>query len=408
MLARMKSVGRAVQLVFGGHLTLLLACVVILGMAATGWTQQDVNLPVTTAAPSTVAPAPTPFVAQVTGNDVYIRSGPGTHTYHCGKLFDGDRVQVVKSEQGWSCIVPPPGCFSWIAMQYVSINLDNPTMGIVTGNNVGVYAGSDFVEPMNSISKQVVLNRGQTVRLLSEEKDEYYKIAPPDGAYLWISSQFVQPLQPTTPTPPVEIREPETPTATTPTATAETPRTESELLDAYYALSKLVKEEAKKPTAEQDYTAIKAKLVELAENEAGGRSARYAEFTLQQVERFELACTVSREIALQQKELKSVTDQIDEVRATKLARIENMGKFAVIGTFETSSLYTDSESLMPKRYRIMDESGKTICYVSPTGPAAEKDLSEFVGRKVGLVGKIIPHQATARAFVQFSDIIAVE
>ena len=86
-----------------------------------------------------------PYVAEATGNDVFIRSGPGTNFYQCGKLYAGDRVQVINTQQGWSCIVPPPGCFSWVSMQYVSINLENPTVGIITGDNVGVYAGSDFV-----------------------------------------------------------------------------------------------------------------------------------------------------------------------------------------------------------------------------------------------------------------------
>ncbi len=411
MQARMKSVGRAAQIAFGGHLPLVLSCLIVLILSGTGWAQQDANLPVTTEAPDRVSTPPNTFVAEVTGNDVYIRSGPGTNFYQCGKLFDGDHVQVVKAEQGWSCVVPPPGCFSWIAMQYVGINLNNPTMGIVTGDNVGVYAGSDFVEPMYSISKQVTLHRGQNVRLLSEEKDEYYKIAPPDGAYLWISSQFLRPVQ-TTPIaePPVEIEAPEASTTTEPNAPAEskTPRTESELLDEYYAISKLVKEEVKKPASEQDYTEIKTKLTELAENKNGGRAARYAKFTLQQVGRFELACTVNKELALQEQELKNATETIDEARDARLAKIKNMGKFAVIGKFVESSLYDTAGPAVPKRYRILDESGKTICYVSPTGGAAGKDLSGFVGHKVGLVGKILPHQATARAFIEFSEIVNLE
>ena len=78
-------------------------------------------------------------------------------------------------------------------------------MGVVTGDNVGVYTGSDTEEAKYSTSKQVVLGRGQTVKLLGEEKDDYYKIAPPQGAYLWVSSQFLQPVdKPLAKTPPVD------------------------------------------------------------------------------------------------------------------------------------------------------------------------------------------------------------
>ncbi len=170
--------------------------VTVLILSTAGWAQ-DANAPRSpvllpneaAAAKTTVSES---YVAEVTGNDVHIRSGQGTNFYECGKLYAGDRVQVVKSEQGWSCIVPPPGCFSWISMQYVSINPQNPTMGTLTGDNVGVYTGSDTQEAKYSTSKQVTLHRGQTVKLLGEEKDEYYKIAPPQGAYLWVSSQFLQ------------------------------------------------------------------------------------------------------------------------------------------------------------------------------------------------------------------------
>jgi hypothetical protein len=408
MQARMKSVGRAARIVCGGHLPFILSCIAVLALSNTGWPQQDVNLPVTTEVPTAIRPAQNPVIAEIIGNDVYIRSGPGTHFYHCGKLFDGDRVQVVETQQGWSSIVPPPGCFSWVAMQYVGINLDNPTMGIITGNNVGVYAGSDYVEPMYSVRKQITLNRSQNVRLLSEEKDEYYKIAPPEGAYLWISSQFVRPVQPAGQTTPVEIRDPAATTPPPAEAASETPRTESELLDAYYALSKLVNDEAKKPKAEQDYAEITEKLTELAENEAGGRAKRYAGFTLKHVDRLELACTVAREMKLQSKELKSVTSQIDEARDARLAQISDLGKFAVIGKLEGSSLYASTGTAMAKRYRILDESGKTICYVSPTGTAAAKDYTKLIGHKVGLVGKIKPHQATGRAFVEFSELVDLD
>jgi hypothetical protein len=381
--------------------------VIVLGLCASVKAQPEVNAP--SAAQPTEALAGS-FVGEITGNDVFIRSAPATTAYQCGKLYKGDTVQVVDTQQGWSCIVPPPGCFSWIAMQYVSINLADPAMGIVTGDNVGVYAGSDFVLPMYSASKQVSLKRGQAVKLLNEEKEEYYKIAPPQGAYLWVSSQYIEPVTSPAERATTEVR-PGTDT-TTPTPVLPTniePQGESALLDAYYAVSKLVKEEQAKPIAQQDYAAIKERLTKLAENKEGGRAARYAEFTLKQVERFELAGTVAKEIALQSKELDKVTDKIDEARAARLAQIEDLGRFAVIGKLEGSSLYASNLPVgQAQRYRILDDAGKTICYVSPTGAAAGKDLSGLIGHKVGLVGEIRPHQATARAFVEFTDIVLLD
>jgi uncharacterized protein YgiM (DUF1202 family) len=392
----------------------LVSCVVILGLSVAGRAQL---VPGQDAPPAEPVPAPSgvvldnqppagPYVAEITGNDVFIRSGPGTNFYRCGKLYAGDRVQVIRSQDGWSCIVPPPGSFSWISTQYVSINLDNPTMGVVTGDNVGVYAGSDIVEPMHSTSKQVPMNRGQTVKLLSEEKDDYYKIAPPQGAYLWVSSQFVQaPSVPVGRSPVGDVsaalrppvgKVPPDPNAAPPLAG----------LDLYYALSEQINAERAKSPAEQNYTEIRKKLTELAANKDGGRAARYSEYTLKQVERYELVCKVAKEMALQNKELEKTTSKIDEARATKLAQIVDLSKFAIVGKLENSSIYMGTGQA--RRYRILDESGATICYVMPTGTAAGQDLSKYVGHKVGLVGKISPHEATARAFIEFNEIAQLD
>jgi hypothetical protein len=291
-------------------------------------------------------------------------------------------------------------------VQYVSINLRNPTVGVVTGDNVGVYTGSDTEEAKYSTSKQVVLSRGQTVKLLGEEKDDYYKIAPPQGAYLWVSTQYLQAVD----KPPAKTAAADTNTAGK-SATAKrpgdpnaAPGTPLTGLDLYYSLSERVKAEHNKPLAEQNYTEIKKKLAELAANKDGGRAARYAGFTLKQVERYELARQAATEIELQKKDLAATNEKIDAARATKLEGIVETGKFAVKGKLETSSVYSGAS----KRYRILDETGKTICYVTPTGPAASMDLSKFVGHKVGLVGKIEPHEATQRAFIEFTEIVLLD
>lgn len=413
MQARVKSYRCAVRTALGGRVLLDLVVITILTLSGLAWAQSDGNMPAATETAQPTRAVATSHVGEITGNDVLIRSGPATTYYQCGRLYRGDRVQVVDTQEGWSAIVPPPGCFSWIAMQYVSINLTNPTMGVVTGDNVGVYAGSDFVLPMHSASRQVSLKRGQTVQLLSEEKDEYYKIAPPQGAYLWVSSQYIEPVRSPAEQEKVAAEPDETEDVdvdvATPDAKIATPPSESELLDAYHEVAKLVREEQVKPIEKQDYTAIKEQLVELAENKQAGQAARYAQFMLEQVERLELGVVVAKEIALQQEELEKVTGKIDKARAARLAEIENLGKYAIIGTLETSSLYSETAVAgQAGRYRILDESGRTVCYVAPIGPAVGQDLTDLIGRRVGLVGQIRPHEATGRAFVDFTEAVPLD
>ncbi len=133
-----------------------------------------------------------PLVAELTGNNVYIRSGPGTAWYFTGKISQPERVTAVGKKYGWTKIVPPKGSFSWISKAYVTPDPAETGYGIVTGDGVKVYAGSPNVQPQDSSSLQTKMYKGDRVKLTGEEKNDYYKIEPPKDAYLWVSSQYLK------------------------------------------------------------------------------------------------------------------------------------------------------------------------------------------------------------------------
>jgi len=363
-----------------------------------GGSVRDANVP--------GGPGTFPYLAEITGDDVFVRSGAGTNFYACGRLYRGDKVKVVGSQSGWSKIVPPTGSYSWISVRCVGLNLNNPTDGLVTGDGVYVYAGSDDVLPMHSTSEQVSLKRGDKVRLLGEQKDDYYKIAPPTGACLWVSTQYTRPIAPAetavAPTPEGPGQAPPAPTGPTEGSV------EAEKLKEYYALKEKVQAEQAKPMAQQNYADLKKALIEIANNKQAGKAARYAEFTINQIERYELALSVAKEVQQQTEQLQQAKDQIDKTRAAKLSEIKDLGRFAVIGEFQSSLIYGADPGAPGRRYRIVDKSGKIICYAMPAGEVAQKDLSKFVGQKVGLVGTIEPHAPTAGALVKFTEIVELK
>ncbi len=342
-----------------------------------------------------------PYVAEITGDDVYIRSGPGTNYYRCGKLNKTDRVKVVSSQFSWSRIIPPTGSFSWISMQYVGIDLNNPAIGTVTGDAVRVYAGSEYREPIHSETPQVKLNRGDKVKLLGEEKDNYYKIVPPAGAYLWVSTKYTKALGEVG-----EVPLTAAPAVDTGAVVLTKLSVEDEKLKEYYALKKQMQAQQAKPIARQDYTKIRKALLEIAGNKEAGKAARYCQFAIKQIERFELAAEIAEVVQLQNSQLQQAQEQIDKTRAKRLAKVQDLGRFAIIGKLETSSIYGPEAEV--KRYRIIDDSGKTVCYVEASGSASEMDLGKFIGRKVGLVGTIEPNPQTAGALVRFTEVEVVE
>jgi len=342
---------------------------------------------------------------------VHVRSGPGTNYYECGWLNTGDTVEVKGTQVGWSSIVPPPGSFSWIAMKYISINADEPTIGILTGDGIVVYAGSDYEEPMHSVTKQVTLKRGAKVTLLNEEKDGYFKIVPPEGSDLWVSSQYLRRELPK-PEPAVSMP-PSTEDVAKPGATdtgetsvtpdAITPATvESESRKAYKKLLKDIETEKAKPLAEQDYASLKKALAEIAANKEAGRISGFAERWIKRIELYEFSATVVRQLEQQDAQLKLANTRIQKAKSQRLLGIKDFGRYAVIGTLKPSSVYGVGST--ERRYRIVDAVGKTRCYVKPVGIAAGTDVSSFFGQKVGLIGTIKAHPAAGGALVEFTHI----
>ena len=101
----------------------------------------------TAAAPAAaeLAPVTQPFVAQVTGDKVYVRSGPGTSYYELGQLSKGDLVYVVGTKSGWYQILPPNGTFCLIAKEFVEVDAAGgaaPSSGTVKGDYINVRAGT--------------------------------------------------------------------------------------------------------------------------------------------------------------------------------------------------------------------------------------------------------------------------
>jgi hypothetical protein len=132
------------------------------------------------------------FFGEVTGSAVIVRSGPGEQFYPTAKLDKGEKVKVVGIKFNWLKIEPPRGSFSYIGRMLVERHGDGK-VGKVVSNNTNIYvrAGS-ALNPMKS-TIQTKLNPGTDVTILGEE-DEYFKIEPPTGAYLFVHQKDVKPI----------------------------------------------------------------------------------------------------------------------------------------------------------------------------------------------------------------------
>jgi len=387
-----------------------------------------------------------PFVAEVTGNDVYVRSGRGPGYYHCGKVNTGDKVTVVEEVAGWAKILPLPENYSWIHKNYVKVDPKNPKIGTVTGDNVRVWAGSDFIEPIRSSSMQTRLNTGEIVELIDTagaETGDYYKIKSPAGAYLWISSEFlkyagqVKPAAPAAPAKPADEKpmtleeklgvSPDTtapaeqPTAAPQPASQESaaaaeevkpkepakpavPPKESEYLQQCRQLNEQISAELKKPVNEQNYAAYREQLIPMAEDPDAGRAATFAKLLLDRIDRYELAAGVTQTLREQDEQLEKIRRQIEKARQEQVESIRvTVERPLYKGIVKPSYVYTGVVG--QKRFLLTDDAGRIICYLLPAGPEMEGRLEQLLTQRVGVRGTIVSDPKALVTQISVSEII---
>ncbi|MBN2590660.1 MAG: hypothetical protein JXA96_12425 [Sedimentisphaerales bacterium] len=374
-----------------------------------------------------------PYDAEITGDSVYVRTGPGTAFYEWGKLYKGDKVKIMGEMDGvWSRIQPLEGSFSWISAQYVTISASDSSIGEVTGDNVRVWAGSPLYSPERSTTPQGKLSKGSKVKIIGQPVNNYYKISVPSlpDAYYWVSTQYTKPIPKQVPVvnpivnPAVTVRPvPVADDTTTQTIPSVSPMpmpvttgtivdsneiapfeaaVEITPLDKYYVLQKQVEEERSKPIDEQDYSAIKEALLEIVNDKDAGKASIFSQAVIDRIDGIELALQVEDIVKQQNDQFNQSKENIEKAYTKKLEEVENLGKYAVIGKLQNFLI------LGSGNYRIVGDSDQTICYAVPNASIAGRDLSGLIGKKVGLVGTIEPHTQTSGAMVRFSEVVGLK
>lgn len=399
-----------------------------------------------------------PFLAKVTGNDIYVRSGKGTAYYHCSKVHQGETLTVFEETFGWAKILPPKGCYSWIHKNYVDVQIDNATVGVLNANNVRVWAGSDAIEPMRSSSMQTKLNSGEIIELFVDQPEtgDYYKIKPPAGAYLWISCSYLkyqgpvqdsapltipeqepeqkpeqEPVKPATKTPKPPVQSNNTPptflnvpdeSSTDENAAAtetksdaepaeavqadEIPKAETENLGRCYALSTKIDQQLQKPLTEQKYTDIRKELEKIKADETDSKAATYAQLLLERIQRYELAISVVDTLKKQDEALAKAKEKVEEERRAKLKELPVEVEYLYAGVLKVSHVYTQKSG--QKRYLVKNPDGKILCYAIPSTEQVAGQLEGFIDKKVGIQGTVSSNKESLVTLVSVSSVDLLE
>jgi hypothetical protein len=383
--------------------------------------------------------AATPFQATVIGKAINVYPRPSAKEYSCAKVSSPDKVTVISVMGNWAKIDPPKGSFSWISKDYVKKDPSGLNMAMVTGNSVRVYAGGydkgAELSPLHSPKQQTSLNEGEPIVLLGIEKEGYYKIIPPIGAYLWISTTDIKylniikttPIKPSefkpialpdtepvktitkTPAktdtvtgPPIKIEEKPivapTPIKRTPAPTTK----QAQKLKECYAIMDSIEAEKQKPVDQQDYSDIVKQIKPLMEDKTAGKAQRYAEYQMGMVKRFMLAGTAGKELKAQEETLTARLQKIQDKYDKKASIVPLSARYTISGTLRKSQIYTATHS--QQRFLVIDKSGKIISYALPANDYIKETALAMVNKKVGIKGLITKDPDNSVTVINFTEI----
>ena len=341
-------------------------------------------------------PAAPAFMARIIGDDVNIRTGPATIYYPVGQLKKGSSVIVNNVKQGFAQIYPTPECFSYIAKQFVEIK-DMPAaaeaeeatkatkLGVITGENVRVRAGSIKVPPANADVVQTKLNKGDLVHIIGE-RDEYYEIVCPPDTYFWVALDFIER---TGGADKDAVRE--YVNAAREKVLGDGPHAPGVLTEAdldrklYRNTVTLYQAEIAKPLASQDFAAVRQAIADLSEKTKLPSIKSSLSSLSRLVNRNELAVAAVQQSQQQDKLLAQSLAKIDE-RVESLVAVsasaDNPQEMALQGKLVASAIFTAPTD--NRRYLIFNKQGEIEAYVVPGND--QLDLGGWVDKDVSIIG----------------------
>ncbi|MDB5172599.1 MAG: hypothetical protein JWN51_1372 [Phycisphaerales bacterium] len=360
------------------------------------------------AAPQDVETGKHSFIGQINANNVIVRSAPREDAYPTLRLEKGTKVTVVGLKFKWLKIVPPEGSFAYVPQAYITRRGDGKTGR--ADREILARTGS-ALNPLktNTMGK---VEAGQDVEILGVQ-DEYYKIKPPEGSYVYVNENLVEAVKalptvaqqkagqlangepdatlPDHSATPGDLNHKgpgplisETPT--TQRAVAEGPTTQPGSADAittataaFDKLEEDFKASNEKLIVEQPIDTLLAGYNDLLKQDALPTSMRrLSETRIATLKlRGEAKADFMAHLEAQAKaaeRTKALTAEREEI-AQKIKENEIV-MFAAVGTLRTSSLQRGTGTL----YRLTDPAtGRTICYLRTADAKYATLLGQFIG-----------------------------
>ncbi|MCY2932050.1 MAG: hypothetical protein NTV86_21665 [Planctomycetota bacterium] len=350
-----------------------------------------------------------PYTGTVTDTRVIVRTtNRAAGANEAIQLSSGATVTVYGRSEGWLKIKPPQGCFSIIPRYAVTKDADG-AMGTVTEEKAQpVFAGSTIMPA--PWPYQMRLPKGSRVQILGEYVDEgrpFFKIAPPEGIYMWIPARSIQKAgSPTTEAartegpadltgatdhtkPPVD--------AATPPPPPVDPKKDAAIAAVAQAEAAL-KSELAKPSGQQDLDGLLQRY--------SGLKTEHGAIMGDRIDAGFRAITAASKRKQAITEMEARFRTINAIQAEPVPQWRTVAKtaYAVCGTLAASEVYGGADAAY-RRFAIYDPSDSTRILAYVQDATGTIDFSRYIGKNVGIVGTPRSQTGSAESVIDAREVV---
>jgi len=353
-----------------------------------------------------------PYTGLIKADRVTIRTGMlAGGNNGVTRLSTGAEVIVVGKSGEWLKIKPPPGCFSIIPRYAVAKDADGLAGTVTELRPQPVFAGSNINSP--PWPYQTRLSKGYRVQIVGEMTDEgrpFYKIAPPEGVYMYVLGQYVarkagvstgdpglDPGRRTSEQP--VVKDPMHPSDTgarPPVKPAIDPQMEA-AIRALRETEAVLKSELAKPPAQQDLDGLRRRY-QILKNDHGARLGDRIDAGIKAID-----IVAGRRQQIQELEGRFKAVPLDGAGQIPDPVLTVKPGYTATGILSSSQVYEGSEAAY-RKYAVHDRNDplRIITYVQD--PSGSIDLSRHIGKYVGIMGDVRQQAGSALTVVMVRSV----
>jgi hypothetical protein len=341
-------------------------------------------------------PTEKPYWLRVTGEPVNVRSRADVNSRIVGKVHRDDILRGVGREFDWYRIAPPAGVFSLVSAKYIMRQSDTRGVVKIQSGSLRIRVGSQVVkvDPLKS-EVQTRLQNGTQVEIIGEQ-DDWLKIVPPGGVYMYISADFVERvsdevaarLKPAVVAPTSRP----SPAAKLASATEPAKRERPELSGKWGQRLRLVEgaiqSEKRKPLLDQEWTKSLVQLRPIAAQRDEPMVGRLASKWIERLEKAvsnQGALRAARRIAKRDARDRTQFEREQERLAKARAAWSSRPAFDARGQLRPSfALRAEGRGL---RYKLLDPITRKVAAYLDFPSDGKFSPEKYIGKYVGILGK---------------------